>query len=157
PDALTTVTLACPAPVIIAPAMDVQMWRQPAVQANVRALKAAGHTFVGPATGELASGLSGPGRMAEIGAIAEAITITLERRASLPGVEVLIGAGRPEEPLDPVRVLTNRSSGRMGMALAEAARDRGASVTLVCGPVSVEPPHGVEVVPVTTAAEMERA
>jgi phosphopantothenoylcysteine decarboxylase/phosphopantothenate--cysteine ligase len=99
----------------------------------------------------------GPGRLAGVEAIGAAIERAFERRTSMQGVRVLIGAGRTEEPLDPVRVLTNRSSGRMGFALAEAARDRGADVTVVAGPTSVEPPAGVTIVPVTTAAEMERA
>jgi phosphopantothenoylcysteine decarboxylase/phosphopantothenate--cysteine ligase len=157
PDALTATALATPAPIVICPAMDLEMWRQGATQANVRALRARGATLVGPATGALASGLTGPGRLAEIEDIVEAVERASARRASLAGVRVLIGAGRTEEPLDPVRVLTNRSSGRMGFALAEAARDRGAAVTLVAGPTSMDPPHGMEVVRVTTAGEMERA
>jgi phosphopantothenoylcysteine decarboxylase/phosphopantothenate--cysteine ligase len=157
PDALTALSLATPAPQVIAPAMDAQMWRAAATQANVRALRARGAVLVGPAIGSLASGLSGPGRLAEIADIVEAIERAVARRTSLKGVRVLVGAGRTEEPLDPVRMLTNRSSGRMGFALAEAARDRGADVTVVAGPVSVEPPHGVTIVPVTTAAEMQRA
>ena len=157
PDALTTTALACRAPLIVCPAMDLEMWRQPSVRENLRALKSRGATIVGPEVGPLASGLSGVGRLAALEAIGAAIEHALERRTSLRGVRVLIGAGRTEEPLDPVRVLTNRSSGRMGVALAEAARDRGAEVTLVAGITSVEAPHGVEVVPAPTAAEMEQA
>jgi phosphopantothenoylcysteine decarboxylase/phosphopantothenate--cysteine ligase len=157
PDALTAVALACPAPLVICPAMDFEMWRQPATQANVKALKARGAILVGPEIGALASGLSGPGRLAAIEAIGEAVERAVARRASMKGVRVLIGAGRTEEPLDPVRVLTNRSSGRMGFALAEAARDRGATVTVVAGATSVEPPSGVTLVPVLTAAEMDQA
>ena len=157
PDALTSVALACRAPLIVCPAMDLQMWEQPATRSNVRALRARGATIVGPDSGELASGLVGPGRLAALESIGAAVEHALTRRTSLAGVRVLVGAGRTEEPIDPVRVLTNRSSGRMGFALAEAARDRGADVTVVAGPVSVEPPHGVTVVPVRTAAEMERA
>jgi phosphopantothenoylcysteine decarboxylase/phosphopantothenate--cysteine ligase len=157
PDALTAVTLASRAPLVVAPAMDLEMWRHAATQANVRALKARGVTIVGPASGPLASGLEGPGRLAEIDAIGEAVEAVAGRRASLAGVRVLVSAGRTEEPLDPVRVLTNRSSGRMGVALAEAARDRGAEVTLVAGAMSVEPPSGVRLVGVTSAADMERA
>jgi phosphopantothenoylcysteine decarboxylase/phosphopantothenate--cysteine ligase len=107
--------------------------------------------------GALASGLEGPGRLAEVAEIGAAVEKALERRASLAGLQLLITAGRTEEPLDPVRVLTNRSSGRMGVALAEAARDRGASVTLVAGPMSVAAPHGVTLVAVTTASDMEKA
>ena len=157
PDALTAVALACRAPMIVCPAMDLQMWEQPATRDNVRVLRARGVTLVGPESGELASGLVGPGRLAALEAIGAAVEQALTRRTSLEGVRVLVGAGRTEEAIDPVRVLTNRSSGRMGFALAEAARDRGADVTVVSGPVSVEAPHGVTVVPVRTAAEMERA
>jgi len=110
-----------------------------------------------PATGPLASGLEGPGRLATIEDIVAAVERAALRRASFEGVRVLIGAGRTEEPVDPVRVLTNRSSGRMGFALAEAARGRGADVTVVAGPVSVDPPAGVDVVSITTALQMERA
>jgi phosphopantothenoylcysteine decarboxylase/phosphopantothenate--cysteine ligase len=137
--------------------MDLQMWQNAATQDNVRVLRSRGFRLVGPDSGELASGLSGPGRLAEVSAIVDEIEAMLRVRTSLNGVRVLIGTGRTEEALDPVRVLTNRSSGRMGFALAEAARDRGADVTVVAGPVSVEPPHGVRVLPVTTALQMERA
>ena len=156
PDALTALVLATPAPVLIAPAMDLQMWRSAATQANVRTLRARGFRFVGPDSGPLASGLAGPGRLADVAAIVDATDEALRVRSSMKGMRVLIGAGRTEEPLDPVRVLTNRSSGRMGFALAEAARDRGAEVTVVAGPTSVEPPHGVHVVGVTTAVQMQR-
>src|SRR4029077_2862294 len=121
-----------------------------ATQSNVRALKTRGYRFVGPDDGPLASGLSGPGPLAETEAIVLAVEEALRLRTSMKGMRVLIGAGRTEEPLDPVRVLTNRSSGRMGFALAEAARDRGAEVTVVAGPVSVDAPAGVEIVHVTT-------
>jgi phosphopantothenoylcysteine decarboxylase/phosphopantothenate--cysteine ligase len=157
PDALTSFVLATPAPLVIAPAMDAQMWKAAATQANARTLRARGFRFVGPDDGPLASGLSGPGRLAEVEAIIAEVEASLRVRTSMTGMRVLIGAGRTEEPLDPVRVLTNRSSGRMGFALAEAARDRGAEVTVVAGPVSVEPPQGVEIVPVTTALQMKRA
>jgi phosphopantothenoylcysteine decarboxylase/phosphopantothenate--cysteine ligase len=157
PDALTALVLATPAPVLIAPAMDLQMWRNAATQANVRTLVSRGLRFVGPDSGPLASGLAGPGRLADVHAIVDATDEMLRLRTSMKGVRVLIGSGRTEEPLDPVRVLTNRSSGRMGFALAEAARDRGADVTVVAGPTSVEPPHGVTIVPVTTALQMQRA
>jgi phosphopantothenoylcysteine decarboxylase/phosphopantothenate--cysteine ligase len=157
PDALTAVVLASRAPLVVCPAMDLEMWRQAATQANVRALKARGARVVGPDEGPLASGLVGPGRLAAIERIGEAVHDVIARRASLAGVRVLVGAGRTEEPLDPVRVLTNRSSGRMGVALAEAARDRGADVTLVLGATSVDAPDGVAKIPVATAADMERA
>ena len=157
PDALTCLVLASAAPLVLAPAMDLKMWRAEATRANVRALRALGARIVDPGTGLLASGLSGPGRLAEIADIVEAVEHAVERRESLKGVRVLIGAGRTEEALDPVRVLTNRSSGRMGFAIAEAARDRGADVTVVAGPVSAELPHGVTLVHVTSALEMQRA
>jgi len=157
PDALTAVALATPAPLVICPAMDREMWRQPATQANVKALRARGATIVGPESGKLASGLVGPGRLAAIETIGATVERVVTRRVSMKGLKVLIGSGRTEEPLDPVRLLTNRSSGRMGFALAEAARDRGASVTVVAGVSSLDAPTGVAIVPVTTAAEMEKA
>jgi len=157
PDALTAVALASRAPLVICPAMDLEMWRQAATRANVAALRTRGASIVGPDSGPLASGLTGPGRLAAIERIGEAVVEALTRRESMKGMRVLVGAGRTEEPLDPVRVLTNRSSGRMGFALAEAARDRGAEVTLVAGEASVDPPEGVRRVPVKTATEMESA
>lgn len=157
PDALTCAALACRAPLVVCPAMDAEMWRHAATQANVHALRNRGARIVGPETGSLASGLDGPGRLAATDTILDEIDQALVRRDSLEGVRVLVGAGRTEEPIDPVRVLTNRSSGRMGYAVAEAARDRGAIVTLVTGPASVDAPDGVELLRVTTAAEMELA
>ena len=157
PDALTSVVLASRSPLIVCPSMDLEMWKNPATQANLRALEARGATVVGPESGPLASGLEGPGRLAAIETIGAAVERAMARRTSMAGIDVLVGAGRTEEALDPVRVLTNRSSGRMGYALAEACRDRGAVVTLVTGPASVEPPQGITLVRVTTAAEMERA
>jgi phosphopantothenoylcysteine decarboxylase/phosphopantothenate--cysteine ligase len=157
PDSLTAIALATPAPLIVCPAMDLEMWRHPATQENVRVLRSRGANIVGPESGPLASGLSGPGRLASIDAIGGAVVAAVSRRQSLEGVRVLVGAGRTEEALDPVRVLTNRSSGRMGLALVEAARARGAEVTLVLGPAAVDPPNAVHVVRVTTATEMDRA
>jgi phosphopantothenoylcysteine decarboxylase/phosphopantothenate--cysteine ligase len=157
PDALTATVLASTAPLVVCPAMDREMWRAKATQENLAALIRRGATIVGPESGPLASGLEGPGRLASLEAIGAAVEQALTRRASLEGVRVLVGAGRTEEPIDPVRVLTNRSSGRMGMALAEAARDRGALVELVAGLLSVEPPDRVALTRVRTAAEMERA
>jgi phosphopantothenoylcysteine decarboxylase / phosphopantothenate---cysteine ligase len=157
PDALTTIVLASRAPLVVCPSMDFGMWRHAATQENVAVLRRRGATIVGPGLGELASGLIGPGRLADIEEIGAAVERVAGRRRGLEGVRVLVGAGRTEEPVDPVRVLTNRSSGRMGFALAQAARDRGGEVTLVAGPASVEPPLGVTVVPVTTAREMQGA
>jgi len=157
PDALTSIALAIRAPQIVCPSMDLEMWRAAATQENVRTLRARGATIVGPASGPLASGLVGPGRLAEVADIVAAVEAALVRRESLQGVRVLIGAGRTEEPIDPVRVLTNRSSGRMGVALAEAARARGAEVTLVAGRMDVDVPAQLKVDRVTTATEMQRS
>jgi phosphopantothenoylcysteine decarboxylase / phosphopantothenate---cysteine ligase len=157
PDLVTDVVLAARRPIVVCPAMDLEMWRARATQDNVATLRARGFIVVGPDAGPLASGLTGPGRLASLDAMMAAIVRAEARPRSLARVRVLIGAGRTEEPLDPVRVLTNRSSGRMGFALAEAARDRGADVTLVHGPASVPPPEGVRRVPVTTAAQMAKA
>ena len=157
PDALTTITLASRAPLVVAPAMDLEMWRQKVTQENVDVLRARGARIVGPESGPLASGLEGPGRLAAIETIGAAVEEALARRESLGGLRVLITAGRTEEPLDPVRVLTNRSSGRMGVALAEAARDRGAEVTLVAGAMSITAPHGVTIVPAGTGEDMLKA
>jgi phosphopantothenoylcysteine decarboxylase/phosphopantothenate--cysteine ligase len=157
PDPLTVIALATPGPLLVCPSMDMQMWRKPSTQSNVRALRARGVTIVGPESGPLASGLSGPGRLADIDTIVEAVGRAVEKRASMQGLKVMVGAGRTEEPIDPVRVLTNRSSGRMGYALAEAARDRGAEVTLVTGPASIDAPHDVKLHRVRTAAEMKSA
>ena len=157
PDALSATVLACRAPLVICPAMDSAMWRHAATKANVRVLRNRGARIVEPESGALASGLEGPGRLAATDVIVEAIDAALVQRTRMKGVRVLVGAGRTEEPLDPVRVLTNRSSGRMGYSVAEAARDRGAEVTLVTGPASIDAPEGVTLVRVTTAAEMEQA
>jgi phosphopantothenoylcysteine decarboxylase/phosphopantothenate--cysteine ligase len=157
PDALTCVVLASRAPVIVCPTMDLEMWKHAATRANVQTLRSRGAVIVGPEIGPLASGLEGLGRLAAIEVIGAAVEAALERGTSMKGLRVAVSAGRTEEPLDPVRVLTNRSSGRMGFALAEAARDRGAEVTLVAGAASVDPPEGVKLDRVTTAAEMEQA
>ncbi len=157
PDALTSVVLACPAPLLVCPAMDLEMWLKPATAANVRALRARGATLVGPVEGPLASGLSGPGRLADIADIVAAVEAAVVRRASMRGLKVLVCAGRTEEPIDPVRVITNRSSGRMGVALAAAARARGAEVALVAGGMGVDPPYGIPVTHAATAEAMQRA
>jgi phosphopantothenoylcysteine decarboxylase/phosphopantothenate--cysteine ligase len=157
PDALTSVVLASRSPIIVCPSMDLEMWRNPATQSNLQVLAARGITVVGPETGALASGLAGPGRLASVEVIGAAVERALRRRTSMMGLSVVVGAGRTEEALDPVRVLTNRSSGKMGYALAAACRDRGAQVTLVSGPASVDPPEVAKLVRVRTAAEMEQA
>jgi len=153
-DFLTTLYLAFTGPVVLAPAMNVNMWQHPATQANMETLRRRGHRVVDPANGYLACGMTGPGRLAEPEAIAAAIAAELRRRTDLEGETVLVTAGPTEEPLDPVRFVSNRSSGKMGYALAEAAAARGARVVLVSGPVHLAPPRNVQVIYVRTAAEM---
>jgi phosphopantothenoylcysteine decarboxylase / phosphopantothenate---cysteine ligase len=153
-DFLTTLYLAFTGPVVIAPAMNVNMWQHPATQANLETLRRRGHTIVEPGEGYLACGMTGPGRLAEPAEILAAVASTARKRHDLEGETVLITAGPTQEPLDPVRFISNRSSGKMGYALAEAAAGRGARVILVSGPVHLAPPRGVEVLAVRTAIEM---
>ncbi len=153
-DFLTNIYLAASCPVLVAPAMDADMYRHPAVQENLETLRRRGVHIVGPASGELASGIVGPGRLAEPAEIVRAAEALLLDRQDLAGQVVLVTAGPTQEPVDPVRFLSNRSSGRMGFAVAEAARDRGARVILVAGPTELAPPASVEVVRVRTAEEM---
>jgi phosphopantothenoylcysteine decarboxylase/phosphopantothenate--cysteine ligase len=158
-DLLTETALARRGPLVLAPAMNTAMWEHPATQANLALLVERGAIVVGPDDGELAEGLVGPGRMAEPSEIAERIATVLsasEAAGSLSGRRVLVTAGGTREPLDSVRFLGNRSSGRMGVALAEAARRRGAAVTLLAANLGVAPPHGVEVVETPTAADLRR-
>ncbi len=153
-DAVTTVALACRCPVLLAPAMNTAMWEHELVQANVAALLATGrHHLVGPASGVLADGDVGPGRLAEPDELLEAARGLLAPK-DLAGRRVVITAGPTREHLDPVRFISNPSTGRMGFALAAAARDRGARVTLVAGPTELSPPAGVEVVRITSADEL---
>jgi len=154
---LTTLYIATKAPVIIAPAMNVNMWEHPATQANLEILRKRGVTIVDPESGYLACGMTGAGRLAANEAIVDAVLRTLNVVQDLAGETVLITAGPTREPIDPVRYLTNRSSGKMGYALADAAARRGAKVILVSGPVALQPPTGVEIVGVETAAEMHDA
>jgi phosphopantothenoylcysteine decarboxylase/phosphopantothenate--cysteine ligase len=156
-DFVTNLFLAATCPVLLAPAMDAEMWRHPATQANVATLRQQGVQFVGPASGELASGLTGPGRLAEPAEIVGAVEALLARARDLAGRRLLVTAGPTYEPLDPVRFVGNRSSGRMGFALAEAAAARGARVVLVTGPTHLAPPAGVECVRVETTQEMYEA
>jgi phosphopantothenoylcysteine decarboxylase/phosphopantothenate--cysteine ligase len=156
-DFLSTLYLATPAPVLVAPAMNVQMLEHPATQKNVETLRGRGVRFVEPGSGYLACGMVGAGRLAEPEEIATATLSALEVVHDLAGEIVLITAGPTREPIDPVRFLGNRSSGKMGYALAEAASRRGAKVVLVSGPVSVEAPEGIEVVSVETAEQMRNA
>jgi phosphopantothenoylcysteine decarboxylase/phosphopantothenate--cysteine ligase len=156
-DFLTTTYLAFKGPVILAPAMNTNMWEHAATQANMATLRARGHVVVEPDAGLLACGTSGPGRLAEPERIADEVVRMLSTRRDLDGETVLLTAGPTQEALDPVRYITNRSSGRMGYAIADAAARRGARVVLVSGPVSLAPPAGVEVVRVRTAVEMRDA
>ncbi len=156
-DLLSLTVLATLAPVVIAPAMDSQMYLSAAVQANVATLKERGCLFVGPDTGRLASGYLGPGRLATPEAIIGAVDQALARRGDLVGRRIVVSAGGTQEPIDPVRYVGNRSTGKMGFAVAEAARDRGAEVTLVSGPVALADPYGVAVVHVRRATEMRDA
>jgi phosphopantothenoylcysteine decarboxylase/phosphopantothenate--cysteine ligase len=155
-DFLTTLYLAFTGRVVIAPAMNVNMWRHAATQENLETLRRRGHRIVEPESGYLACGMTGPGRLADPTVIAEAVALEAGRARDLEGETVLITAGPTQEPIDPVRYLTNRSSGKMGYALAEAAAARGAKVILVSGPVHLAPPRSVDVVPVRTAAEMRQ-
>jgi phosphopantothenoylcysteine decarboxylase/phosphopantothenate--cysteine ligase len=156
-DLLSTFFTAVTRPVVLAPAMNTRMWLHPATQENVSILRGRGATIVGPDAGWLAEGESGWGRMAEPEEIVDAALAAARRSRQLDGLSVLITAGPTREPVDPVRYLSNRSSGKMGYALAAAARRRGARVVLVTGPVEITPPWGVDVVRVETAAEMRDA
>ena len=153
-DFLTAMYLATTAPLLVAPAMNVNMWNHAATQANLEILRQRGVRIVEPGTGDLACGMVGPGRMAEPEAIADAVLNALGRRHDLAGEVVLVTAGGTREALDPVRYLGNRSSGKMGYALAEAAQSRGAKVILVTAPSALRPPAHGEVVKVTSAEQM---
>ncbi len=154
---LALTALATTAPVLIAPAMDNQMWEHEATRANVDTLRARGVIFVGPGEGRLASGRMGRGRLVETEQIIGAVRQALGRGGDFAGRRVVVSAGGTQEPIDPVRYIGNRSSGKMGFAIAEAARDRGAAVTLVCGPVALATPYGIDRVDVRTTAEMAAA
>jgi phosphopantothenoylcysteine decarboxylase/phosphopantothenate--cysteine ligase len=156
-DFLSTLYLAFTGPVILAPSMNSNMWMHAATQANLETLGKRGHRFVEPESGYLACGMVGPGRLAEPEHIAEAVLEALNPLRDLEGETVLITAGPTQEPLDPVRFISNRSSGKMGYALAQAAAGRGAQVVLISGPVNLAPPAGVTVIPVHTAVEMRDA
>ena len=156
-DFLTTLVLATKAPLIVAPAMNVNMWENAATQENLAVLRQRGVKVVDPDAGYLACGMVGAGRLAAVEIIAQAVFETLGLRDDLQGETVLVTAGRTEEPLDPVRYLGNRSSGKMGYALAEASRRRGARVMLVSGPTHLAAPEGVELERVRTTEEMAKA
>jgi phosphopantothenoylcysteine decarboxylase/phosphopantothenate--cysteine ligase len=154
PDLLTTLCLASTARLVLAPAMNQAMWRHAATQANVATLRRRGAELLGPAVGEQACGDVGPGRMLDPDAIVTAILEHGRTNARLSGVRVMVTAGPTREPVDPVRYISNRSSGRMGYAVAQALQRAGADVTLISGPVALEAPNGIERVSVTTAAQM---
>lgn len=156
-DFLTTMYLATTAPIIVAPAMNVNMWDHPATRANLALLEDRGVRVVQPDSGYLACGMIGSGRLAENDAIVQTVLDVLHRRNDLAGETVLVTAGGTREAIDPVRFLGNRSSGKMGYALADAAVRRGAKVILVTAPTALRPPLGCEVVPVTTTEEMRSA
>ncbi|OGP48325.1 MAG: phosphopantothenoylcysteine decarboxylase [Deltaproteobacteria bacterium GWD2_55_8] len=155
-DLLTTVLMATRAPVLIAPSMNVHMYENPILQENIRKLKRLGYHFMEPVEGYLACGYEGKGRLPEPQDIVEQIQGLLKKK-DLAGERFLITAGPNHEPLDPVRYISNRSSGKMGYALARSGVRRGAEVTLVSGPTSLSPPAGVRLIPVQTAAEMRQA
>jgi phosphopantothenoylcysteine decarboxylase/phosphopantothenate--cysteine ligase len=156
-DPLTTTVLATQAPVLVAPAMDGHMFDHPATQENLAKLRQRGVVIAGPAAGRLASGLVGMGRLLETPQLLGYIAATLGRKGDLAGRTIVVSAGGTQEPIDPVRVIANRSSGKMGYALAEAARDRGAEVVLVTAPTSLPDPVLVRVVHVQTAQQMGEA
>lgn len=156
-DFLSTLYLATTAPVIVAPAMNVNMWQHAATQANIETLAARNVRIVSPDSGYLACGMTGAGRLADIDTIVEAVLSVLHYRNDLAGETVLVTAGGTREALDPVRFLGNRSSGKMGYAIAEAAHKRGARVILVTAPTALRAPAECEVVPVTTTEEMRQA
>jgi len=154
---LTALALATTSPLLVVPAMDAGMWSHSATQANVATLQERGVHFAGPVRGRMASGLEGEGRMMEPEKILGHVRLVLGREGPLAGRRVVVTAGPTREPLDPVRFLSNPSSGRQGFALAQAALDRGAAVTLVAGPTHLPTPVGAEMVGVTTAAQMGEA
>ncbi len=156
-DMLTCTVLATKAPVVVAPAMNVNMFENPVTQDNLAKLKARGFAIVDPAYGRLASGKMGLGRLAETETIIGTIKQVLGRSGDLTGKRIVVTAGGTQEPIDPVRHIGNRSSGKMGYAVAEAARDRGATVSLITAPTSLPEPVGIEVVLIRTAAEMKEA
>jgi phosphopantothenoylcysteine decarboxylase/phosphopantothenate--cysteine ligase len=156
-DLLTVTALAARCPVLVAPAMDGGMLAHPATQANLKTLAERGVTLLGPAEGRMASGLVGRGRMVEPEEILGHVRLALGRKGPLAGRRIVVTAGGTQEPIDPVRFISNRSSGKQGFAVAQVALDRGAQVTLVAGPTALGAPIGARRVDVTTAAEMAEA
>ena len=155
-DMLTTIVMATQAPVLLAPAMNVHMWENPICQENIQSLRSRGYHFIDPEAGELACGYEGIGRLAEIPAIVEEIRVLLSPK-DFSGEKILVTAGPTEEPIDPVRFLSNHSSGKMGFALARAARRRGAEVTLISGPTALPVPPQMRSIAVRSAAQMREA
>ena len=156
-DMVSTTALATTAPLVVAPAMDYKMWENTVTQENVNRLRERGALIVEPGVGYLASGAVGQGRMAEPDVILEAVKYTLGRKGDLAGCRLVVTAGGTQEPIDPVRFVGNRSSGKMGYAVAEAARDRGAEVTLITAPTALKPPEYVRIVRASTARQMQQA
>ena len=156
-DLVSTTLLATTAPVVLAPAMDAGMYENAAVQENVARLRERGYVVVEPGVGHLASGLVGRGRLADEALILGTLRAVLGRQGDLAGWRVVVTAGGTQEPIDSVRVVTNRSSGKMGFALAEAARDRGASVALIAAPTALPDPVAIDVIRVETAEQMRQA
>lgn len=153
-DVLGLVALATAAPLVVAPAMEHGMWHHPATHGHIRQLRDRGATIIEPESGRLASGATGDGRLAATDSIVGAVRLALGQRGPLAGQKLVISAGGTHEPIDPVRFIGNRSSGRMGFALAQAALDRGASVTLVTGPTHLPAPYGAKLIRVETASQM---
>jgi len=156
-DLLTVAALAASCPLVLCPAMDAGMWEHPATRANVETLRSRGAVFIGPVEGRMASGLSGPGRLVEPEEIVARIRTLLGAKGALAGRTIVVSAGPTQEPIDPVRYVGNRSSGRQGFAVARAALDRGARVILVAGPTPLATPAGAERIDVKTAAQMREA
>lgn len=156
-DLLTTVVMAASCPVLFCPAMNVNMYNNAVVQRNISTLRDLGYEFVEPGTGRLACGVEGRGRLADLDRIMEVIESLLSPAGDLEGLTVMVTAGPTVEPIDPVRYLTNRSTGKMGYAVAGAAAGRGARTLLISGPTSLKPPGGVEYISVETAAQMYEA
>lgn len=153
-DMLSTTVMATRAPVLVAPAMNTGMWENAAVQQNIKTLRARGVEIVAPVSGHLACGDSGAGKLEDVAVIAERACELLFAKKDMEGLRVMVTAGPSREALDPVRYISNRSSGKMGYAIAQAAQKRGAEVTLLSGPVAIEAPQGVKLVPFTTTQEL---
>jgi phosphopantothenoylcysteine decarboxylase/phosphopantothenate--cysteine ligase len=153
-DILSTVVISTKSQVFFAPAMNVKMWENPILQENISELKKLGCRFIEPGTGDLACGYEGKGRMAEPEQIVKEVLKFLSNKKDLEGKSILVTASKTVEPIDPIRYLSNRSTGKMGFAIAQAASSRGAGVTLISGPSSLTPPPGIQFIPVSSASQM---